>query len=151
MPRRESQGSRLHDLRSVIQMSFEASVPRHESRRDTLSAVLCARPGPRHEIINARGRPQIDQFGQNVLDVGLRINAVELARLDERGDASPIGCALVAAGEQRVLASKRNLAVILPISGTTVWAHIAGIRCTDRGCVVFRASGAHRVSWCTWS
>ena len=89
-------------------MSFEASVPRHESRRDTLSAVLCARPGPRHEIINARGRPQIDQFGQNVLDVGLRINAVELARLDERGDASPIGCALVAAGEQRVLASKRD-------------------------------------------
>jgi len=44
-----------------------------------------------------------------------------------------------------------NLAVILPISGRTLWSNIAGIRCTDRGCVVFRASGAHRVSWCTWS
>ena len=100
MPRRESQGSRLHVLRSVIQMSFESSVGRRKSRRDTLSAVLCARPGPWHEIINARGRPQIDQFGQNVLDIGLRINTItiELAGLDQRGDGSPVGGALVAAG-----------------------------------------------------
>jgi hypothetical protein len=28
-----------------------------ESRRDALGAVLSAQPGPRHEIINARGRP----------------------------------------------------------------------------------------------
>jgi hypothetical protein len=62
-------------------MSFDSSVERHKSRRDTLSAVLCARPGPWHEIINARGRPQIDQFGQNVLDIGLRINTIELAGL----------------------------------------------------------------------
>jgi hypothetical protein len=32
-----------------------------------------------------------------------------------------------------------------------LWSDIAGIRCTDGGCVVFRASGAHRVSWCMWS
>jgi hypothetical protein len=32
-----------------------------------------------------------------------------------------------------------------------LWSDIAGIRCTDRGCVIFRASGAHRVSWCMWS
>jgi hypothetical protein len=73
-------------------MSFESSVPRHKSRRDTLSAVLRARPGPWHEIINARGRPQIDQFGQNVLDIGLRINAVELAglcRLPNYAEHSP--------------------------------------------------------------
>src|SRR6478736_9679224 len=108
MPRRESQGSRLHVLRSVIQMSFESSVGRRKSRRDTLGAVLRARPGPWHEIINARGRPQIDQFGQNVLDIGLRINTIELAGLDQRGDGSPVGGALVAAGEQRVLAGKRD-------------------------------------------
>jgi hypothetical protein len=71
----------MNALRLVIQMSFESSVARRRSRRDTLSAVLCARPGPWHEIINARGWPQIDQFGQNVLDVGLRINTVELAGL----------------------------------------------------------------------
>jgi hypothetical protein len=59
-------------------------------------------------LINARGRPQIDQFRQDVLDVGLRINTVELAGLDQRGDGSPVGRALVAAGEQRVLAGKRD-------------------------------------------
>ena len=53
--------------------------------------------------------------------------------------------------EQIILPAEDNLAVILPISGRTLWSNIAGIRCTDRGCVVFRASGAHRVSWCTWS
>src|SRR5204862_1366562 len=89
-------------------MSFESSVARRKSRRDTLSAVLCARPGPWHEIINARGRPQIDQFGQDALDIGLRINTIELAGLDERGDGSPVGSAFVAAGEQRVLARKRD-------------------------------------------
>jgi hypothetical protein len=83
--------------------------------------------------------------------IGLRINTIELAGLDQRGDGSPVGRALVAAGEQRVLSGECNLAVILPISGMTLWSNIAGIRCTDRGCVVFRASGAHRVSWCTWS
>ena len=87
-------------------MSFGASVARRRSRRDALSAVLCARPGPWHEIINARGRPQIDQFGQNVLDIGLRINTIELAGLDQRGDGSPVGRALVAAGEQRILAGE---------------------------------------------
>src|ERR1700736_2726283 len=94
---------------------------------------------------------QIDQFGQNVLDIGLRINTIEFAGLDQPGDGSPVGRALVAAGEQRVLSGECNLAVILPISGRTLWSNIAGIRCTDRGCVVFRASGAQRVSWCTWS
>jgi hypothetical protein len=34
----------------------------------------------------------------------LRINTIELAGLDQRGDGSPVGGALVAAGEQRVLA-----------------------------------------------
>jgi hypothetical protein len=37
------------------------------------------------------------------------------------------------------------------MSGRMLWSDIAGIRCTDGGCVVFRASGAHRVSWYTSS
>ena len=57
--------------------------------------------------------------------------------------------AAIGAAEQPGLPAESNLAVILPISGRMLWSDIAGIRCTDRGCVVFRASGAHRVSWCT--
>jgi hypothetical protein len=58
---------------------------------------------------------------------------------------------LIVASEQRVFPIEHNLAVILPISGRMLWSDIAGIRCTDGGCVVFRVSGAHRVSWCMWS
>jgi hypothetical protein len=57
--------------------------------------------------------------------------------------------AAIGAGEEMIFTPERNLAVILPMSGRMLWSDIAGIRCTDRGCVVFRASGAHRVSWCT--
>jgi hypothetical protein len=57
--------------------------------------------------------------------------------------------AAVGAGEEVILAAERNLTVILPMSGRMLWSDIAGIHFTDRGCVVFRASGAHRVSWCT--
>jgi hypothetical protein len=36
------------------------------------------------------------------------------------------------------------------MSGRMLWSDIGGIRCMDRGCVAFRASDAHRASWCTW-
>jgi hypothetical protein len=81
----------------------------------------------------------------------LRIDGVQFAGLDERSKTSPVLCTPIVPGEERVLAIECNLAVILPISGRTLWSNIAGIRCTARGCVVFRASGAHRVSWCTWN
>jgi transposase-like protein len=38
-------------------------------------------PGPRHEFVQTRGRPKIDQLGENVGQVGLRLDAAELAGL----------------------------------------------------------------------
>jgi hypothetical protein len=35
--------------------------------RDTLGAVFRARPGPRHELIDARCRPQIDELRQDIV------------------------------------------------------------------------------------
>jgi hypothetical protein len=107
-------------------------VERRKSRRDTLGAVLRARPGPWHEIINARGRPQIDQFGQDVLDVGLRINTVELAGLDQRGDGSPVGRALVAAGTGELL------------------SEFYGPKDSDRGLCSYRG-GKFPTAECTWN
>ena len=109
------------------------------------------RPGPRHELVDTLGGPKVDELGEDVGEVGLRIGAVELAGFDERSDAGPILGAEIVAGEQRVLAIEHNAAVILPMSGRMLWSDIAGIRCTDSGCVGFRASVAHRVSWYTSS
>jgi len=42
---------------------------------------------------------------------------VQFAGFDERSNAGPVLRALIVTGEERILAIKRNLAVILPISG----------------------------------
>ena len=38
-------------------------------------------PGPRHKLVETRGRPEIDELGENVGQIGLRFDAVELAGL----------------------------------------------------------------------
>jgi transposase-like protein len=52
-------------------------------------------PHRRHEFIKTRGRPEIDQLGENVGQVGLRLDAAELAGLDQRSDAGPVLRALI--------------------------------------------------------
>ena len=65
-------------------------------------------PGPGHELVEARGRPEIDELGEHVGEVGLRIDAVEFAGFDERGDAGPVLGALIVTGEERIFAIEDN-------------------------------------------
>ena len=51
---------------------------------------MLGRPGPGHEFVETRGRPEVDELGEHVGEVGLRIDAVQLAGLDERRDAGPV-------------------------------------------------------------
>ena len=55
-------------------------------------------PSPWHELVDARGGPQVYEPRQHVGQIGLRIDAVELAGLDQRRDARPILRAFVMAG-----------------------------------------------------
>ena len=107
-------------------------------------------PIPRQEFSQVSDL-MIGDPGQHVSEPGLRIDAVELGRLNERQHDRCALTAAIGAGEQPRLSAESNLAAILPMSGRMLWSDIAGIRCTDRGCVVFRASSAHRVSWYMWS
>ena len=93
----------------------------------------------------------IGNAGEHVGEPGLRIDVVELGRHDQGGDGGGAVGSAIGACEQPGFPPQRNLTVILPMSGRMLWSDIAGIHFTDRGCVVFRASGAHRVSWCMWS
>jgi hypothetical protein len=45
---------------------------------------------PRHEFADASLRPTVDEARQRIGEVGLRIDAVELAGLDQRGEPRPI-------------------------------------------------------------
>jgi hypothetical protein len=55
-------------------------------------------PAPRHEFVDAALRPSLDEASEEVGEVPLRIDTVELARLDQRGDGGPGFRPLVAAG-----------------------------------------------------
>jgi len=58
---------------------------------------------PGHEFVDAALHPAIHQPGQHIGEVPLRIDAVQLAGLHQRGDASPALATIVARGEQGIL------------------------------------------------
>ncbi len=49
-----------------------------------------------------------DYAGDHVAEVGLRIDAVELAGFDQRRDRCPVLATAIRAGEERILAGERN-------------------------------------------
>ena len=63
-------------------------------------------PCPRQELVETVIRPQIDEAGENIGEVGLRVDALELARFNQRSDASPVFGSVVVAGEESVLSCK---------------------------------------------
>jgi hypothetical protein len=73
-------------------------------------------PCPRHEFVDARGGPEIDEPVEAVGDTGLRFDIVELASFNQRSDAGPVFGSLVMAGEERVFAIEHHRGVILPVS-----------------------------------
>src|SRR5262249_36499452 len=68
----------------------ESATPDVRSSSSGQASGALGGPGPRHELVKARGRPEIHQLGEDVGQIGLRVDAIELATLDERRDAGPI-------------------------------------------------------------
>src|ERR1700739_2556864 len=66
--------------------------------------------GIRHEFVEARGRPQVDEFGEDVGEVGLRVDAIKFTGLNERSDASPVLRALIVTGEECIFAIENDRA-----------------------------------------
>src|ERR1022692_2364729 len=56
-------------------------------------------PGPRQQFIEFLRGPAIDELGEDVGQISLRVNAVKFCGLDQRRDTCPVDCALVVAGE----------------------------------------------------
>jgi transposase-like protein len=73
-----------------------AILDRSSSSGETCSAL--GSPGPGHQFVQTGGRPEIDQLGEDVGQIGLRLDAAELAGFDQRSDAGPVLRALIRAG-----------------------------------------------------
>jgi hypothetical protein len=86
--------------------------------------------GPGQEIVDLAVAVAIDDLGERVGEIGLRIDVAELAALDERGDDRPVFAAAVRPGEERVLTIEGNRPFILPVLGAKSKFIIAGTRCT---------------------
>ena len=50
----------------------------------------------------------VDDLGDDVGEIGRRIDGVELTGFDQRGDDGPVLAAAVGTGEERILAVQRN-------------------------------------------
>ena len=64
--------------------------------------------GPRKEIVDATVGVAIDDLGDDVGEIGLRIDGVEFAAFDQRCDNRPILSSTIGAGEERVFSIQCN-------------------------------------------
>jgi len=65
-------------------------------------------PRPWRELADAALEVAVDEAGEHLGEVGGRIDAVQLAALDQRGEHGPVLGTFVGAGEQGVLAVQRD-------------------------------------------
>jgi len=59
--------------------------------------------GQWYQFVDAGCRPAVDEFGEDVGGSGQRIDAVELAGLQQRRDLRPAGGAAIVTGEECIL------------------------------------------------
>ena len=64
--------------------------------------------GPGQEFVDLAVGMAVDDPGDDVGEIGVRIDAAELAGLDQRRDDGPVLAAAVGAGEQRILSVQRD-------------------------------------------
>lgn len=101
--------------------------------------------GPRQEIIDLAVWVAVDDLGEHVGQVAERLDAVQLAGLDQRSGDGPVLGAAVRAREEGVLAVEGNLGVIVPMLGRRSKSIIVGIRISDAGFAARTANNAPAV------
>jgi len=65
-------------------------------------------PGPRQKLVEPIVRPEIDEADKDMGEVGLRLDAVELAGLDQRSEDSPVFGPIVVTSEESIF-SRQHL------------------------------------------
>src|ERR1700722_4307098 len=63
---------------------------------------------PGQEFVDAAVGMAVDDLTDNVSEIGVRIDAVEFAGLNQRCDDCPMLAAAIGAGEQRILSVQRD-------------------------------------------
>src|SRR5215470_5110156 len=92
-------------LRADVRPPALQLIGRRVGNPDSSGLLLAAalhRPGPRQQFVELFHRPAIDEFGENVGQVSLRVEAIEFCRLNQRSHAGPTKCPLIVTREKAV-------------------------------------------------
>src|SRR4030088_971002 len=65
-------------------------------------------PIPRHQLVDAFLRPSVDQACQQIREIGLWIDPVELAGLDQGRQAGPVFSAFITTRKKTIFPRKTN-------------------------------------------
>src|SRR5206468_2377100 len=74
----------------MVECADTTAIESNGPRSSRGAAGAFAFPGPRHELLETRGRPEIDQLGKNVGQISSGIDAIRLASLDDRSNTGPV-------------------------------------------------------------
>ena len=100
--------------------------------------VAAGSPGPWEEFVEAVVRPEIDETGEDIGEIGLALDAVKFATLDQRGKDGPIFGAIIVPGEESILSGER-LRAHGPLDDVGVELDAAIIEETDEAVPVIEA------------
>jgi len=78
---------------------------------------LCGLPVPRQQLIESIDKMSIDHALEHIAQVGVGFDVIHFGSFDQRAERRPARSAIIRSGEQMILSTEGNLAVILPISG----------------------------------
>src|SRR3954463_2924361 len=67
-------------------------------------------PAPGQQFAEASVGPVVDEPGQHIGQVSMRIDAVQFAGLDQRGEHGPVFCSFIRTGEECVFSVESNRA-----------------------------------------
>src|SRR4051812_27514145 len=127
-------------------LTYGAAVQRWLCRR-ACHSVLCGLPIPGEQLVKPvdRRAPR-DHPLEHIRQVGLRVEVVQLRRVDQARQDRPGPGPALTAGEECILPTKCHLGVILPISSRMSLSTIAGIPSMDNTSADITASSVPPVS-----
>ena len=98
-----SAGDRHDDPRRLSHVSNYGRVRRVRAQHDPAADQCGTQAGRGKELVDAAIRMAVDDLADHIDQVGVRIDAVEFAGLDQRSNDRPVFAAAVGTGEERVL------------------------------------------------
>ena len=79
-----------------------SAAPNHDSSGPLIAGAVLG-PTPRQQRVKLFHGPTVDEFGKNIGQVSLRVEAIQFCCLNQGGETGPIKCPLIVARKEAIL------------------------------------------------